>query len=278
VCNALLACGANDEAKPYLDRLTSMKRTSEGGDQVWWELAAGRRTTFYGSGRGGSVEATALAALALLRSGHASGDAARALAWLARQKDARGTWHSTQATVLALKALLAGTAAEAEGERRVEIAWQGGSRSVVIPPDQAEVMQTLDLTSAVASGARRFTLSERGNAAVGYQLSFRYHVPAGKADAEGLLSLEVVYDRTEVNVGDAVTATAKVTNRSAAESPMVVLELPTPAGFAAVTEDFAKLVEAGTVAKWQAGPSGTVVYLRDLSGQVADASVSAAGS
>jgi hypothetical protein len=125
-------------------------------------------------------------------------------------------------------------------------------------------MQTLDLTAAVTSGARRFTLSERGNAAVGYQLSFRYHVPAGKADAESPLSLELTYDRTTINVGDTLTATAKVTNRTTAESPMVVLELPTPAGFAVAAEDFVKLAEAGTIAKWQAGPGGTVVYLRSI--------------
>src|SRR5262249_25120595 len=121
-----------------------------------------------------------------------------------------------------------------------------------------------DLSAALAAGARRFTLSQPGGAAVGYQLAFRYHVPAGKPDAASPLSLEVAYDRTELPVGDAVTATAKVANRGTAAAPLVVLELPTPAGCAAVAEDFAKLVEAGTVAKFQAGPRGTVVYLREL--------------
>jgi hypothetical protein len=232
---------------------------------VWWELPQGERTTFFGSGRSGSVETTSLAVLALLRSGEASADASRALGWLVRQKDARGTWHSTQATVLALKALLAGTTAGGqESERNVEIAWEGGARTLLIPKDQADVMQTVDLTAALTAGAKRITLSERGNAAVGYQLALRYHVPEGKPETERPLSLEIAYDRPEVVVGDMVTATAKVANRAATTAPMVVLELPTPAGFAAVAEDFAKLVEAGTVAKFQVGPRSTMVYLRGL--------------
>lgn len=264
VCNALLAVGAADEAKPYLDRLTVLKRFSDGGDQVWWELDEGWRTTFHGSGRGGSVEVTSLAVLALLKANHAPGEASRALTWIARQKDARGTWHSTQATVLALKALLAGTDAVPDGERQIDIAWKGGSRTVVVPVDQFEVMQTVDLSDALASGARQFTLSERGKAAVGYQLAFRYHVPTDKADGASPLFLALDYDRNEVTVGDAVKATARAVNRGKVESPMVVLKLPTPPGFVAVSEDFTKLVEEGTIAKFQAGPRATVVYLRGL--------------
>src|SRR5207247_1748443 len=40
--------------------------------------------------------------------------------------------------------------------------------------------------------------------------------------------------------------------------------LPVPAGFAPVADDFARLVDAGTVAKFEVGPRSVVVYLRGL--------------
>src|SRR5262249_24464876 len=62
VCNALIALDPKgDDVKPYLNRLESLKRTSEDGKRVWWEQAPNARTTFYGTGRSGSIEATALA-------------------------------------------------------------------------------------------------------------------------------------------------------------------------------------------------------------------------
>ena len=163
--NALLALNAESEAKAYLERMETMKKTSGDGKLVWWDLPATERTAFFGAGRGGSVETTALAVLALLKAKSAPGTASQALAWLVQQKDARGTWYSTQATVLALKALVAGTTAPKDGdaERRVVIAWQGGQREVVIPPDQAEVMQLVDLSDGLAPGTHNLTIREKGD-------------------------------------------------------------------------------------------------------------------
>ncbi|HVS39374.1 MAG TPA: alpha-2-macroglobulin family protein, partial [Gemmataceae bacterium] len=68
VCNALLTVDAhNADAIPYLNRLESLKKFSDDGKFAWWEQPAGARTTFYGAGRGGEVETTALATLALIR-------------------------------------------------------------------------------------------------------------------------------------------------------------------------------------------------------------------
>ena len=45
---------------------------------------------------------------------------------------------------------------------------------------------------------------------------------------------------------------------------MLLAELPVPAGFTLQAQDFAKLVEDGTIAKFQAQPGRVLVYLRDL--------------
>src|SRR5262249_14805155 len=155
ICNALLGMEPDGRhARDYLARLESLAHASAGGKFVWWEQPAGAQTTFYGSGRAGSIETTALAALAKIKAAYEPRTRPRALAWLAAQKDATGTWQSTQATVLALKALLAGTAKSLGGERerRIQVSWGSGSKSLVIPADQAEVVQQLDLTEHLGRG------------------------------------------------------------------------------------------------------------------------------
>src|SRR5262249_25683432 len=70
-CNALLALDEKDpEVRPYLLRLDSMKMMPADGKRASWSPKEGVRTTFYGDGQGGAVEATALAALAFLTAGN----------------------------------------------------------------------------------------------------------------------------------------------------------------------------------------------------------------
>lgn len=266
VCNALVALDPTGNAtQAYLNRLDSLKRASDDGKRVWWEQSANARTTFYGSGRSGSIETTALATLALLSAGHHPGTARGALTWLVEQKDAHGTWYSTQATVLALKALLAGTSKSLGGsrERRIEMAWDDGKkREVVLPADQADVVRQIDLSDHLGAGNHRLTLTESSGTAAIYQVAFRHHVPqAGRREAPESLAIRMSYDRTELGVGETALATATVENRLTRTAPMVILDLPIPAGFTLAAEDLAR---SEAVARYQVNPRGATVYLRGL--------------
>jgi hypothetical protein len=267
-CNALLAVGATPEASaPYFERLVALQRSSPDGKLIWWELPAAGCTTFYGAGRSGSVETTALASLALLSANRNPGITSRALAWLVQQKDADGTWRSTQATVLALKALLAATGKPGgeERERRIDITWgQGGKRTVIVPADQSDVLQQIDLSEALTAGRYQFTVTERSDTETGFQLTCRCHVPGTRPEKAEPLSITVAYDRTELPVEGTIAATATVVNRQPQSAPMVVLDLPIPGGFAIETSDLEKLVAAEAIARYQVTPRQALVYLRDL--------------
>jgi hypothetical protein len=94
---------------------------------------------------------------------------------------------------------------------------------------------------------------------------FRYHVDdALKPDQGDLLAVDLAYDRTELTVGDVLTAKAKVTNRMDAPAAMVMLDVPVPAGFAPILDDIEKLQEQGVVAKFQVLPQSVLLYLREL--------------
>lgn len=268
ISNALLALDPKGlSAGPYLERLDALKRSSEGGKQAWWEQAANGFTTFYGSGRSGSVETTALAALALMQAGQYPATTRGALNWLIGQKDSRGTWYSTQATVLALKALVTATDKPLGGEkeRRIEITWSKGKRQIVIPADQTEVMRQIDLSAELTPGDHRLALSELSGTGVGYQLAFRYHVPGnGQPEKQEPLQITIDYDKTELAVGDTVTANVTVINRMTETAPMIILDLPIPAGFTIGRDQLAELQGSGRIAKFQITARKAIVYLRSL--------------
>jgi uncharacterized repeat protein (TIGR01451 family) len=267
VANALNAIDPQGgDAQPYLDRLEALKSATDAGRLCFWEQPAGGRTAFYGAGRGGSVETTALATLAMLRHNQYPETTRRALAWLVKQKDAAGTWHSTQATVLALKALVAGTGkAAGDGERRVELVWNGEKQEVIIPKAQAEVMKQIDLSAGLRPGTHRLALTETSGTAAAFQVAFRYHVPraAGPEKPEAL-GVRLAYDRTEVSVDETVRATATVSNPGKAAAPMVVVELPVPAGFAFEADGLALLLRDQKIDRYERTGRGVVVYLREL--------------
>jgi uncharacterized protein YfaS (alpha-2-macroglobulin family) len=256
----------------YLDRLDEMKKSHADGKQCWWEMPAKSSTTFYGRGLSGRIETTATAALAMIAAGKHQATVRGALSWLVEQKDARGTWHSTQATVLALKALLAGTGKPLDGNapRAIEIAVDGEVvRTVKIPADQSDVMQQIDVSVQVATpGAHTVRLAENSDAATGYQFAVRFHVEAEgqqpQSQALEALAIDVAYDRTRLAVDDRVTCTASIKNNLPAAAPMVIVDLPIPGGFTIERGELDELVGSGKIAKYQITPRKAIVYLRQL--------------
>ena len=265
VCNALQAMG--HDSADYLRRLEQLKHESADRRQVWWEIERGSRSQFYGAGRSGDVETTALAVLALSQA-HSRPDLSRkALAWMVGQRASNGTWGSTQATVLALKALLANTVPPAE-ERRFEVAVNGERvKAWTVPADQSEVMQQLDLTLFLRAGRQAVDIRELTGAGTPFQLNVRHHVPraerAKEAEAFGLV---LAFDRDVVPVGDLIRVTASVWNRGRETAPMTMLELPIPPGFE-LAEDLTKLVADRSVDRVEMKPGKAVLYLRALEGE-----------
>jgi alpha-2-macroglobulin-like protein len=269
VCNALLAMngGKPEEIQPYLIRLEGMKQTSPDGKQVYWGMQPGRRTQFYGAGYSANVETTALAALAFMKAKQYPAATQGALTWLISQKDANGTWHGTQGTVLALKALIAGTGANlgADKPRKIEVILNDGDRrEVTIAPDQAEVMQQLDLSHLLRPGANRLILREPISTGTGFQIAYWHYVPGPAQKPKEPLAIRLDYDRTNLQVGQEITVKASVTNQMTDAAPMVMLDLPIPAGFQVQAEDFAVMVSKGQIVKFQMTPRSVIVYLLRL--------------
>lgn len=269
VCNALLAIDPTGrDAKPYLERLQDRAQFSLDRQLVWWDVDTSRQTIFYGAGQPRQIETTAIATLALL---HGHGDIAKvrgALAWLVAQKDSLGTWHSTQATVLALKCLVEASGKPLGGEkpRRIEIRVNGKPwRVVTIPADQFDVVQQFNLSDQFATGTHQLSLQDLTNQSTNFQMSFRYFTNQKSPQKENQpLDVQLQYDRLELATNESITATAIVTNQMDAAAPMVMLDLPIPPGFSVNGTPFEAMVASKQIAKYQITPRSAIVYLRRL--------------
>lgn len=271
--------------KSYADRLQALKQRDPAKKHTWWEKPGQTETMFHGGGNSAQVETTAMAALALMVAKQHSGSVQESLAWLTTQKVEGGTWGSTQATVLALKALLTGIDKAADvKERRLKLAIDGEVvQEIVITPDQFDVVQQIDLSEHLPgirgqeSGVReegdalaepdRVTVSlrDRSDSAPAYQLALRYHVPGEpEMPPQEPLSIKIAYDREQLAVNDHIAAAATVVNQLDRVAPMVILDLPIPGGFVMEPGELQELVGSKTIEKFQITPRKAIVYLRDL--------------
>ncbi len=92
---------------------------TEKEDQVFWSA---EETGVYATGVSAAIETTGLATQALLKWGQASETARKALNFISQKKQASGAWGTTQATIMALRALLLSTqlgAADVHGSLQV---------------------------------------------------------------------------------------------------------------------------------------------------------------
>ncbi|HEY3358065.1 MAG TPA: alpha-2-macroglobulin family protein, partial [Polyangia bacterium] len=230
-------------------------------------FAPARATVFHGGGNAGRIETTALVAEALVTSRRDPARARQTLDFLIASKDALGSWHSTQATVLTLRALLAGLGGRARGDVTVDV---DGARAgaLVLGGADGDATRELDLTPFARPGAHRIDLKFRGQGeplvhVVARAFRPRAAVAAGGA-APGDLRLSVEYDRTAVATAEAVTARVRLTTASRTPINMPVVEIGVPPGFGLDEDALEPLVRRGLIDKYERGPGKLVLYVSRL--------------
>ena len=220
---------------------------TEKDEQAWWTA---EETAVYGRGESASVETTGLAVQALLKWGQASQAAAKALRYIAAKKDAAGTWGTTQATIMALRALLLSTemgAADVRGT--VEISMNGKAmEKLVLTPENNDLLHQFVFKTG---GKQANTVEVRfdGKGGLAYQVVGRYFIPWNEKPQSEALSIDVTYDRTRLAQNDIATATATIKNNLPKAANMVMVDLGIPPGFDLLSEDLQSFQEKSAALK-----------------------------
>jgi hypothetical protein len=200
------------------------------------------------------VETTGLAVQAVLKWGEASGTARKAMSYIASKKDAAGTWGTTQATIMALRALLLATekgAADVRGT--LEILLNGKTvEKLTLSPENNDLLhqfvfkgidQGIESKSTGSDRTNTVEIRFEGKSSLAYQVVGSYFLPWDERPANEALSIDVAYDRTRLAQDDIATATATVRNNLPKTANMVMVDLGIPPGFDLLSEDLQTYVE-----------------------------------
>jgi uncharacterized protein YfaS (alpha-2-macroglobulin family) len=205
-------------------------------EQTWWTAD---ETGVYGRGASASVETTGLAAQALLKWGEESAASTKALAYIAAKKDAGGTWGTTQATIMALRAVLLSTergAADVRGT--LEVSLNGKPvQELELTPENSDLLHQFVFKASELQGNNAVGIRFDGKGGLAYQVVGSYFLPWDAKPANEPLSIDVAYDRSLLAQDDVATATATVRNNLSKAANMVMVDLGIPPGFDLLSED-----------------------------------------
>jgi hypothetical protein len=242
--NALAAWDAKDDST--FEVLTKVLKKLEAQKQrkpEWKAVCfpAKGQSLAYAREDGLTVETTALAVLAMIKSGQFPASVNEGLTYLLKSKGADGTWGSTQATILALKALVASAGGPAhKGTTPFAIAVNGKevARGEVTEKN-ADVLQLFDLRRHLRAGRNEVAIRVKGDTNLTYQVVGRHFRPrkGGKEPARPVLEVDVAYDRTKLSTADLLKAKATVRYHGKEPTYMVIVDLGIPPGFTADRRD-----------------------------------------
>jgi hypothetical protein len=258
-------------SQAVINRLHEM-RVQE-GDVVYWPIGA---ASFMGAtGDSGSLETTALAAYALMRANVYPEAVSGALAYLVQGKDSWGTWGTTQATILTLKALILATekAGPAEGAAILRVSLnREQTQEIVVDETNADVVHLVTFDHGFSpSEANRVTIEMEGGGNLMYQVATSYYLPWDQVPPEPeikeAMDIDVNYDRMALAVNDTVTVEVGVRLNKEGVVKMALIDLGVPPGFSVLTEDLGQLVEQGVIARYELTGRQVIIYLEDFSSQ-----------
>jgi hypothetical protein len=243
---------------------------TEQGDQAFWKA---EQTGMYGGGISAAVETTGLAVQALLKWGAEPALAAKAMNYIVAKKDSQGTWGTTQATIMALRALLLSTQrGSGTATGTVEVLLNGKvAEKLALTADNNDLFHQLAFKGTDTEAANRVEIRFDGEGSLAYQVAGRYFVPWNQKPESEALSIDVSYDRTRLEQDQIAIASATVRNRLTTTANMVMVDLGIPPGFELLSEDLDSYRErstgkkSGRLEKFTLTPTQAILYFDSIS-------------
>src|SRR5215472_9024443 len=254
--NALAAWDAKDDSTHEALTKVLKKLDEKKQEKPDWKACcfpAGGQSLSYARGDSLTVETTALTVLAMLKNGQFTTSVNKALAYLIKSKDPHGTWGSTSATILSLKALVAASGGtKHKGVTPFTVLVNGKeAKQGEVTEENADVLQLFDLKEHLRPGANAVTLQVKGETSLMYQVVGRHFEPWKSETAKKpALEVAVEYDRTKLSTSDLLRAKATLKYNGEVPTYMVIVDLGIPPGFSADAGEFAEMVGAKKLKKF----------------------------
>ena len=213
------------------------------------------------------IETTSLATLAWLK-GPASyrENAQRAIDWIVGQRQ-DGGFGSTQATILALKALVEHSRVKSSAVTVGELIVKRNGQKIggkSIAAGERRAIRIADLAGKFEPGENLLTIILTGDNEMPYSLDVRYASDVGASDPACAVQLSTKLAAKEVKAGGTIGLEAELTNATDKWQPMTIAILGLPAGLQPREKQLEDLKKAGAIDFYETRAREIVFYWRGL--------------
>ena len=217
---------------------------------------------YYGSqGLTQDLQTTALTSLALSKQRSHSDINKMLIDFIISSKDPYGTWHSTQATILCLKALIGFSEAGELSDGQIAVSVGETTKTIDIKNDNR-----LDLYQLTFEGLEKENIIDIKYPIEGkmvYEIVQEYYVPYESAEIDD--SFEIISSiESALSVNEAVTQNITIINWADHDVSNAMVVVSIPQGFRVDLSSLESLRNDGVIAKYETKYETINLYLRDF--------------
>lgn len=216
-----------------------------------------------------SVETASLAALALQRGDTEQKAAARkAISWLEEQRKGSGSFGSTQATVLALRAITRATEGGSLPEGTLTVTINGRAYSIKVDPKSTDGLRLDKFAADLKAGKNTFSIAAPGmkDLRLPYALKVGYRTIKPNSAAKGAVTVTVAAPK-DAKVGESVKVKVDIANTTGNPLPMVIARIGVPGGLEQQKWQLDELKKKGLVDFYETREREVIVYFRGMAPQ-----------
>ena len=218
-----------------------------------------------------NIQTVALTSMALSKGSYNVETNKMLINYLISQKDTRGTWHSTQATILALKALNIKNDKNQLENQTITVRVNDNEQKIEIKDNPLELYE---LTFDNLKKENKLNIDVQKGSSY-YEVIEEYYIPYEKVDT-AKNNIEVsVESNNDLKVNETLKANIKLVNRSENTILNGMVTIDIPQGFVVNEESLMLLEKNGIIEKYETSYTAINIYLRNFDiGQVIDLGVS----
>jgi uncharacterized protein YfaS (alpha-2-macroglobulin family) len=258
--NALYLASEKDSAKKLMDRLAA-GQSGEGS-------IANISSSIVGSGGESlQVEGVSLATLAWLRDPAYVTNVEKSIKFLADSCKA-GKYGSTQATVLALRAIVQydklRAHPKAAGTVRITVDGEQVGDAIAFDDKAQGAIKLPDISSSLTPGVHKVEIAMDGGSPMPYSFAAKYHTLTPTSDKDCKLTIAVNLAQTRVLEGASTEAEVTVSNEAGEVVPNPVAVVGLPGGMEPRHDQLKELIKKGKIDAYEVNGSKIVLYWRTL--------------
>ncbi|BBB70062.1 hypothetical protein UNDYM_5809 [Undibacterium sp. YM2] len=213
------------------------------------------------------IETTSLAVLAMLKADGHLEQARKGITWLQANRSGFGQWGATQATVLALKAMIA-------FDEATRVAPTAGKVSLLVDgvvvseksyeAGKREPLLFNDFENLLTPGKHNITLKTSSGSALPYSMAIEYRSNEPASSNTAVINLNTSLAKADLKMGETVRLNAVISNKTQTGQPMSLVRLGLPGGLTFQNWQLKEMREKGQIDFYETRAREVILYFRDM--------------